>query len=48
MEDHSPKTVGLISDTHGLIRRSALEALAGVDLILHAGDVGSKEVFQTL
>ena len=48
MEDHSPKTVGLISDTHGLIRKSALEALAGVDLILHAGDVGSREVFQAL
>jgi len=44
----SPTTVGLISDTHGLIRISALEALAGVDLILHAGDVGSREVFQAL
>jgi len=41
-------TVGLISDTHGLIRDSALEALTGVDLIHHAGDVGSREVFQAL
>jgi uncharacterized protein len=32
--------IGLISDTHGLVRPSVFEALAGVDLILHAGDVG--------
>jgi putative phosphoesterase len=32
--------VGLISDTHGLVRPEALRALDGVDLILHAGDVG--------
>ena len=32
--------VGLISDTHGLVRASVFEALAGVELILHAGDVG--------
>ena len=32
--------VGLISDTHGLVRPSVHEALQGVDLILHAGDVG--------
>ena len=32
--------IGLISDTHGLMRESALKALRGVDLILHAGDVG--------
>ena len=39
-----PTTVGLISDTHGLIRASALYALEGVALILHAGDVGSRDV----
>ena len=33
--------IGLISDTHGLVRPSVFEALEGVDLILHAGDVGS-------
>lgn len=32
--------VGLISDTHGLVRPEVFEALKGVDLILHAGDVG--------
>jgi putative phosphoesterase len=32
--------VGLISDTHGLVRRAVFTALAGVELILHAGDVG--------
>jgi putative phosphoesterase len=32
--------IGLISDTHGLLRASVFDALAGVELILHAGDVG--------
>lgn len=32
--------VGLISDTHGLVRPEVFDALAGVELILHAGDVG--------
>lgn len=40
--------VGVISDTHGLMRSSALTALAGVDHILHAGDVGSMEVLTAL
>lgn len=40
--------VGVISDTHGLLRASALEALTGVDLILHAGDVGRAEILQRL
>jgi len=40
--------VGLISDTHGLIRPQALDALKGVDLILHAGDVGGYAVSQAL
>jgi len=34
------RVIGLISDTHGLVRPSVFEALAGVELILHAGDVG--------
>lgn len=32
--------IGLISDTHGLVRPSVFDVLGGVDLILHAGDVG--------
>ena len=32
--------IGLISDTHGLVRATVFDALAGVELILHAGDVG--------
>jgi putative phosphoesterase len=40
--------VGLIADTHGLIRPEALTALAGVDLILHAGDVGGPAVLSAL
>jgi len=40
--------VGLISDTHGLLRREAAAALAGVDRILHAGDVGRPEILDTL
>ncbi len=40
--------VGLISDTHGLMRPEALRALAGVDLIVHAGDVGGRGVLAAL
>ena len=40
--------VGLISDTHGLVRPEVADALAGVDLILHAGDVGGLSVVSAL
>ena len=40
--------VGLISDTHGLLRDQALAALAGSDLIIHAGDVGKPEILERL
>ncbi len=40
--------VGVISDTHGLLRPEALEALAGSELIIHAGDVGGPEVIEAL
>lgn len=40
--------VGVISDTHGLLRPQALEALAGSDLILHAGDIGNAAVLDAL
>ena len=40
--------IGVISDTHGLLRPQALLALQGVDHILHAGDVGAVEILQKL
>jgi uncharacterized protein len=40
--------VGLISDTHGLLRPEAELALQGVDLIIHAGDVGDPEILPKL
>jgi putative phosphoesterase len=40
--------IGLISDTHGLVRNDVSGALAGVELILHAGDVGSRDVLLEL
>ena len=40
--------VGLLSDTHGLVRASVHSALAGVQLILHAGDVGGDAVLDEL
>jgi putative phosphoesterase len=43
-----PKTIGLISDTHGLLRPQALRALEGSDLIIHAGDVGDPEILEAL
>lgn len=41
-------TVGILSDTHGLMRPQALQALQGVDLIVHAGDVGDLEIIRAL
>ena len=40
--------VGVISDTHGLVRPEAIEALRGADVSLHAGDVGGPHVLQEL
>lgn len=40
--------VGVISDTHGLLRPEAAAALRGVDFIVHAGDIGSPEVLSLL
>ena len=42
------RTVGLISDTHGLVRPDVHTALAGVELILHAGDVGGDDILDEL
>jgi len=46
--NRNPKTIGLISDTHGLLRPQALQALDGSDLIIHAGDVGNPEILEAL
>lgn len=43
-----PTRIGLISDTHGLLRPQALEALCGSELIIHAGDVGKPEILRAL
>jgi putative phosphoesterase len=40
--------IGLISDTHGLLREEALRALEGSELIIHSGDVGKLEIIETL
>lgn len=40
--------VGVISDTHGLLRPEAVKALEGSDLIVHAGDIGSVDVVDRL
>lgn len=40
--------LGIISDTHGLLRPEALAALRGSDLIIHAGDVGAPDIIEKL
>ena len=40
--------IGVISDTHGLLRPEALNALRGVEHILHAGDIGAPDIVRTL
>jgi putative phosphoesterase len=46
--DKKTTILGLISDTHGLLRAEAVRALRGSDLILHAGDVGAPEILESL
>ena len=48
MSSGERRVVGLISDTHGMMRPDVFTALAGVDLILHAGDVGGDEILDEL
>ena len=48
MSDAATHVIGLISDTHGLVRAQVHQALAGVELILHAGDVGGDEILDEL
>jgi putative phosphoesterase len=45
---NKPHRLGLISDTHGLLRRQAVEALRGSELIIHAGDVGDPKILEEL
>jgi putative phosphoesterase len=40
--------IGVISDTHGVVRPEAMECLRGVERILHAGDVGARDVLTAL
>jgi uncharacterized protein len=42
------RLIGVISDTHGLVRPAALKGLAGSNLIIHAGDIGTPEVLEAL
>jgi hypothetical protein len=42
------RRIGVISDTHGLLRPEAVAALAGVELILHAGDIGTPDILAAL
>jgi len=50
IDDIEPKpcTIGIISDTHGLLRPEVITSFKGVDLLLHAGDVGDPEVIDDL
>src|SRR5690242_1384392 len=48
MMANAARVIGLISDTHGLLRPDVHTALAGVDLVLHAGDVGGDEILDEL
>jgi uncharacterized protein len=48
MRAHPKFTIGLISDTHGLLRPEAVDALRDSDLIIHAGDIGDPQVLAEL
>ncbi len=43
-----PILIGVISDTHGFLRPEAIAALRGSEHVIHAGDVGSPEILETL
>jgi uncharacterized protein len=48
MTSKAERLVGVISDTHGLLRPQAVEALRGSDVIIHAGDVGGAAILEAL
>ena len=48
MTAYRQRRVGLISDTHGLLRPEAVEALRGSEFIVHAGDIGAAAILERL
>jgi len=46
--DQGKHVIGVISDTHGLLRPESMRELKGSELIIHAGDIGAPEVLDTL
>lgn len=48
IKSSSLKSIRVISDTHGLLRDSALRELVGADLIIHAGDIGDRDILTRL
>ncbi|MGH7231970.1 MAG: metallophosphoesterase family protein [Nitrospiraceae bacterium] len=48
MSEKTNCRIGVISDTHGLLRPEAISALQGSDLIIHAGDIGTKAILDRL
>ena len=48
MPSAAPTRIGLIADTHGLLRPEAMEALHGSDRIIHAGDIGDPAILERL
>ena len=48
MSENNTHRIGVISDTHGMLRPEALEALEGCERIIHAGDVGEASILQQL
>lgn len=48
MNPTHPKIIGILSDTHGLVRPEVEKVLAGCDRLLHAGDIGDQQVLKRL
>lgn len=46
--NNNRKRIGLISDTHGLLRKTAVSALQNADIIIHAGDIDAPEIINKL
>jgi hypothetical protein len=48
LQDKDKFLIGVISDTHGVLPSSAVKALKGTDLIIHAGDIGKPDILEAL